>query len=193
MRTIEDRFFSKTKRATEVRPGMTTPCLEWQAGRNSDGYGNFCLDGKMEKAHRVAWFLAHGRWPVPCGLHKCDNRRCVREEHLFEGTDADNVADMIAKGRGIQPRGDQHWSRLHPERRACGDRNGMRTCPGIKRGERNGRALVTEVDVCRIRQLRAEGWQQKKLANEFRVSRQTIGYICSGKTWAHVVETTACR
>jgi hypothetical protein len=56
-------------------------------------------------AHRVAWMLTRGS--IPLGLlvcHQCDNRSCVRPDHLFLGTHADNTADMLRKGRGPKPR-----------------------------------------------------------------------------------------
>jgi hypothetical protein len=51
-------------------------------------------------ASRVSWQIHCGE--IPAGLqvlHKCDNPRCVRPDHLFLGTIADNVHDMLAKGR----------------------------------------------------------------------------------------------
>lgn len=82
-------------------------CWNWMKCCCSRGYGQFCcrVDGqwKIVVAHRVAWTIANG--PVPHGLlvlHRCDNKRCVRPEHLFLGTQADNMRDMIEKGRAAQ-------------------------------------------------------------------------------------------
>jgi hypothetical protein len=69
------------------------------------GYGGFRF-GKLQLAHRVAFFLKHGRWPKPCACHHCDNPLCIRWSHLFEGTKADNNKDMLAKDR--QVRGADH-------------------------------------------------------------------------------------
>lgn len=76
-------------------------CWEWP-GAQGNGYGMILMpDGRLRGAHRVAWELANG--PIPDGLfvlHHCDNRACVRPDHLFLGTQGDNVRDMYAKGRG---------------------------------------------------------------------------------------------
>jgi hypothetical protein len=64
-----------------------------------DGYGAFQIQAKAEMAHRVAFYIAEGRWPDPCALHHCDTPLCVRRTHLFEGTKADNTADMVGKRR----------------------------------------------------------------------------------------------
>lgn len=66
----------------------------------SRGYGIMRVRGKVLKTHRIAWELANG--PIPDGLsvcHSCDNPPCCNVEHLFLGTHADNMADMIAKKR----------------------------------------------------------------------------------------------
>lgn len=96
MKSLEERFRSK------IRKDNTSECILWTAAIDAYGYGAINGKGKMLKAHRVAWELAYG--PIPeglCVLHKCDVRNCVNVEHLFIGTDGDNVRDMLAKGRAV--------------------------------------------------------------------------------------------
>lgn len=95
MASIADRFWSKVKKG----PG----CWEWQAACDPDGYGRF--GGKL--AHRTAWLLTNGDAGASCLLHKCDNPPCVRPDHLFLGTRADNLADMRRKGRERHARGER--------------------------------------------------------------------------------------
>jgi len=77
-------------------------CLEWTGRRDKDGYGRFWLADRMEQAHRVSWRLHSGAIPVGLSvLHSCDNPPCVNPAHLFLGTQADNVGDMIQKGRRV--------------------------------------------------------------------------------------------
>lgn len=71
-------------------------CLVWTGYRHPDGYGQV----RSRKVHRLAWEAVNG--PIPAGMsvcHHCDNRPCFEVAHLFLGTQADNNADCIAKGR----------------------------------------------------------------------------------------------
>lgn len=93
---LADRFWPKVEKGDG--------CWIWKASFLRSGYGAFGWkqNGKltMKNAHRVAWFLANG--PIPEGmsvLHRCDNRKCVRPDHLFLGNQRDNLMDMILKGR----------------------------------------------------------------------------------------------
>jgi len=76
-------------------------CWIWKKSTGSHGYGQFYpAKGNPLQAHRVSWFLTFGK--IPTGmhvLHRCDNKRCVRPDHLFLGTHADNMRDKCNKGR----------------------------------------------------------------------------------------------
>lgn len=99
MTDLAARFWAKVRK--------TKTCWLWTGGSDQNGYGQIQVKlagtWRPVRSHRVAFFLEHGRWPAN-GLHGCDNPRCVRVApgHVFEGTKADNTADMLAKGRGYQ-------------------------------------------------------------------------------------------
>ena len=86
---------------------LTNGCHEWTGTRNQYGYGLVCLmiDGKATTmaAHRLQWVRFNGPLePDLDALHDCpggDNRACINLDHLWKGTQADNMADMRAKGR----------------------------------------------------------------------------------------------
>jgi hypothetical protein len=80
----------------------TPKCWEWQAALNQSGYGYLRVGAKSEHvmAHRYSWEMHCSA--IPQGMfvcHKCDNPKCVRPDHLFLGTQADNLRDMWQKGR----------------------------------------------------------------------------------------------
>jgi hypothetical protein len=157
--TFEDRFWSKVDK--------TEGCWNWTASiSGARGYGKINRDGVLSASHRVSWELANG--PVPtglCVLHQCDNRRCVRPEHLFLGTKKDNTADMWAKGRGS---------------RAGSGANTVR-------GERHGQSKLTEAQVLEARRLNAGGASLSELCRRFgALSVGTMSRVVSGKLWSHL-------
>lgn len=76
----------------------TNECIPWPRGSNKRGYGFLRVDGKLHKAHRVAFKLYNGYSPVVV-RHQCDNPICVNPKHLLPGTQADNVRDMFERNR----------------------------------------------------------------------------------------------
>ena len=83
----------------------TSGCVYWVGAISDDGYGRFTLPGnRCVRPHVFAWEFVNG--PVPAGhvvLHACDEPLCVRLDHLSIGTQAQNLADMAARGRGAGP------------------------------------------------------------------------------------------
>ena len=81
-------------------PEPNTGCWLWTSTWASCGYGQFRINGKYWLAHRASWKLLYGE--IPGGLqvlHKCDVRPCVNPDHLFLGTQSDNMLDCFKKGR----------------------------------------------------------------------------------------------
>ena len=82
-------------------------CWIWVKAIGTYGYGHVWHHGGPKKAHRVAYEKFIGKIPDDMHvLHHCDVRSCVNPDHLFLGTNADNVSDRNSKGR--QARGITH-------------------------------------------------------------------------------------
>jgi hypothetical protein len=131
-------------------------CTEWVAGKTSDGYGVINFNNKSLLAHRVAIELFLGLNPermLVC--HKCDNRSCVNPEHLFLGSQEDNMKDMKSKGRR----------------------------KGVNCREMNGRAKLTMSVAQEIRRKREIGYTLKQLATEHSVASSTISRVIRQENW----------
>ena len=156
VRTLEELFWPKVAKGDG--------CWEWQAYIRPAGYGQMGLPGTRRTidAHRASWVIHNG--PIPDGLfvcHHCDNRKCVRPDHLFLGTCMDNVRDAVAKGRIAASRA---------------------------RGLRCGNARLTDEQVAEIRRrhktihpARRTGSSTSELAAEFGITRQYVGQLVAGK------------
>ena len=92
--TLEERFWSKVNKNGEGG------CWIWTSATNTDGYGKFELDYKMIAAHRLSFELFNG--PIPRGkyiCHRCNRRNCVNPDHIYAGTQRQNVDDMLRDDR----------------------------------------------------------------------------------------------
>ena len=147
MEEYEERFFSKVNK--------TDTCWFWTA-TIVNGYGQFSINNKNYRAHRISWFIIGNTIPddKPILRHKCKNKHCVNPEHLEIGTAKDNRADQIRDGTNKRP------------------------------GEKCGASKLTNVQVISIRQRKDECWHA--LAKEFDVGYNQIYRIIARKRWSHL-------
>lgn len=167
---LKARFFEKVNK--------TGYCWNW-IGSTDGRYGQIFYNGKSRKAHRVSYELTYGEIPTGMNVcHRCDNPRCVNPEHLFLGSQVDNLRDCVQKGRNgtvTKPwriaNGDRSTARLHPET--------------IKRGELHKKAKLTTEIVLYLREHKGEK-SSRQFASQFGVSYSLINQVLSGKTWKHI-------
>lgn len=153
-----ERFWSK------VEKRGPDECWVWTPPTLDTGYGQFWMDGKQRRAHRLSWTMENG--PIPnglCALHTCDVRACVNPAHLFLGTKADNNADRDAKGRQV-----------------------------FAKGERHGSAKLARELVRQIRHV-YPAKSQRRLAAIFGVSQHTICDIVNRRTWTTILDRLAAE
>ncbi len=183
------RFKQKT---VATLGALDTPCLVWTGAKDRKGYGQFSFTHfHTVRAHRAVY--EHYVGPIPDGLlicHRCNNPSCVNHEHLYAGTQAENLQQMVEDGRSLK--GDKNPSRLHPELRPRGQANGAYTHPEARpRGEKHGMARTNEQDVKTISELYATGdYTQQDIAEKFGVARRTVSDIVRGRYWAEVERPT---
>ena len=165
------RYPNKIKPAIErflakVVVNPITSCWEWQAALDSNGYGIFAREKHdVGFAHRFSYeYFENGAQTLPPSikvLHRCDNPPCVNPEHLFTGTQEDNIIDMWKKGRGLQ---------------------------GRKASELSRHRRIDEAIARKIIILLEEGCSTKKIVNALSVSRPTVNGIKQGASWAWLKE-----
>jgi hypothetical protein len=139
-------------------PEPNSGCWIWLESTNPTGYAHLRYKTKLHRANRFSWSAYNGQ-PIPKGLfvlHTCDNRLCVNPDHLFLGTNQDNMDDMRAKGRHIN---------------------------SVPRGTTHRCAKLTEDDV---REIRASNKQHRELAKQYGVSHANIGGIKRRTLWKHL-------
>lgn len=149
------RFFDKVDK--------TEDCWNWTASSRGQGYGAFKINGKVIDAHRVSWTIHFGE--IPNGLfvcHKCDNKKCVNPDHLFLGTQKDNMNDCLQKGRMIIPEGIKYKEKHKPV----------------------NRSLKNEVEISNIKlQIKNRSCTLKQLSENLNLPYQLIRDISCGRVY----------
>lgn len=181
------RVDAKARVRRLLTPDEHTGCLLWTGTTTrSGGYGTIWHNGKHRRVSRLVWEWERG--PIPPGLmvcHHCDTPRCANIDHLFIGTQRENMMDASRKGRiktgdahpmrtgkRVVERGDTHWSRTKPHLRVV--------------GMRHGSSVLTDDDVRVIRNAHALGARVMVMARYFRVAHSAIIRIIRGRGWVHV-------
>ena len=144
------------------RVNKTNTCWLWTGPKRNGKYGAV---GSMD-AHRISWMLTFGDPGSLFILHKCDVKTCVRPDHLFLGTQADNVADCVKKGRT--------------------SRGKKRPNQKFHRGEASYQAKLKAKDIPEIFELHIAGLSFHAIAKRFSVTAGAIRFVIVGRNWKSV-------
>jgi hypothetical protein len=138
-------------------------CWNWlgAGGIGSSDRPKFTINGKQYQTSRIIWKIVNGSDPGELHvLHKCNNGKCVNPDHLYLGTDRDNIVDWYNDNPGSH-------------------RNKM------TKGSNHPNSKLTESDIRTIRE-NSHNRTHKQLAKEFDICRSTVSYIIKGRLWPHV-------
>jgi hypothetical protein len=154
--SFEDKFWSK------VDKGAENECWIWTGAKRWNGYGKFIHNYKTILAHKASFEINRGT--IGDGLvvcHSCDNRACCNPNHLWLGTQAENMQDMFKKGRNAKskPKG------------SC---------------ERHPRAKLKNSDIPEIKKLYSNGESSRSIGKKYGVSKTMILFIVKDKNWKHL-------
>lgn len=150
----------------------TDTCWLWTGSKRNKGYGAFVWaddEGRViqGRAHRFSYQIMVG--PIPAKLfvlHRCDNPACVNPDHLFVGTNQDNVSDMMQKGRHVA--------------------GGTYVVGNYERGGYHHNARLTEHDIRSLRTDREQGLSYSSLAQKYGISLAHAYRIVNRHAWSHV-------
>lgn len=191
-------------------------CWEYCSHLPHNKHRAVVVKGRKIAAHRYSYELHAG--PIPEGLcvcHKCDNPACIRPDHLFLGTQTDNMRDCVDKKRhsygiasgkarldessiaGIVPLRKQGLSEYEVAARLGVSRSAIASvCQGrswkhldsetVTRWDADARAKLTPGEVIEIRKLLEQGVPQVEIAKQFNVSRGNISAIYLGRSWKSI-------
>lgn len=146
-----------------VYPEPNTGCWLWSGRTGRDGYGQLHpnKDNDLYSAHRYSYFIHKGDFDRSKNiLHKCDVPCCVNPDHLYVGDQAQNVKDMIRRGRKNTPK-----------------------------GEKSGKATLTNETAIKIFKAAKSGHVfDKDIAKMFNTTRAVVAQIKHRRSWAHLTK-----
>lgn len=166
------------------RHKIENECWQWIGKINNAGYGEFVegINGKkiIHLSHRKSYEIFKGEIPKGlCVCHSCDNKKCCNPEHLWVGTQKENIQDAKRKGRLPDQKGRKHTEETKKKFK-------FRKGPD-KKGEKHHMAKLTENDVREIKKLLETKIKRNEILKMFKITRPYLYAIKSKKAWPHLV------